>query len=317
MYFLVSALCLLALTASVADVSTASADDVCNERDETKSWTLVADKFGVKTLNKIMSGTPLLAFRGITDMDLHISQILAPFSNPDKSKDWVDLLRDMSVVDDVDMTTLGTQEKEEKEVDTDVDTDTVKKDHSAPFTTTDLVYQFYDLPWPVQDRDFIFKRRWIVDPSRREVVLEYVSVSEIEIENENEKGHQRYEQAFPQSQDSGAIRGESPLTRWVFRCIPSDIDANDSDDVDTNTNTDTDTDTSNNNKSSSSCARTHVDIQTLVDNKGRLPPFVVNLIQRSWPSKTLTALAALAGKKSVSEAVVQHARLVESGINKW
>lgn len=46
--------------------------------------------------------------------------------------------------------------------------------------------------------------------------------------------------------------------------------------------------------------KTRVEVEVHTDPKGRLPDWVVNLVQKSWPNKTLTALVERASQESVT-----------------
>jgi len=254
-------------------------DTTCVEEDR-ESWTLVSRSGGIDTLNKAMPNTPLLAFRVIGTFDNHISKVMTVFSDPDVAPKWVDLMRSMSVA-----YAPGTASASAAQQRPPVKDKAEGEGATARFSTSDYVYQYYDLPWPVADRDFVFERSWHVDADLRQVALEYVSVSE-------GKGGSTLAALFPDQaarRPAGTIRGESPLTKWVFRCVARGAD---------------------------SCARTYVDVQTLVDNKGSIPAAVVNLIQRSWPHKTLSGLLKLA-MAVPHGSTVHHQGAVDSGIHTW
>jgi hypothetical protein len=247
----------------------------------------VSQSGGIDTLKKAMPNTPLLAFRGIGTFDIHISKVMAVFSNPEVAPSWVDLMRSMSVA-----YAPGTFSASAAQQRPPVQG---KGTTAARFSTSDYAYQYYDLPWPVADRDFVFERSWHVDADMRQVALEYVSVSESKGEGKEQggvEGGSTFAALFPEhalQRPAGTIRGESPLTKWVFRCVARGAD---------------------------SCARTYVDVQILVDNKGSIPAAVVNLIQRSWPHKTLSGLLKLA-MAAPDGSTVHHQGVLDAGIHTW
>jgi hypothetical protein len=134
-----------------------------------------------------------------------------------------------------------------------------------------VLYQLYNFPWPVQDRDFVLKRRVIRNNDRQILSIYYNSV----------------EDARFASLES-AIRGETLDTFWGFRCM--DSEALDTDDV-SKTNIDEPHGHTKNN-----CGRTFIEVSTVVDLKGALPTWLVNQLQKQWPSKTIDSLVTLADK---------------------
>ena len=68
-----------------------------------EGWTLVSESKGqnkIKTFNKRIEDSPLIAFRGTTVMPLPIHQILTVLSEASVAKEWVDLLVRMEMVPD-------------------------------------------------------------------------------------------------------------------------------------------------------------------------------------------------------------------------
>lgn len=181
-------------------------------------WEYVGNHMNVDTYRKKMEKSKLMAFRGISVIPLHISELMGPFCNTSLSPQWIDML------------------KESKEF-------TVSnKEHQ-------IIYQLYDLPWPVTDRDFVLYRKYEYNNRKNYVTVSHHSVEDPRIPI-NPK----------------IIRAESPFTKWMFE-------------YDKKTK------------------KTTVTIETFVDNKGTLPSWLVNTLQKSWPSKTISALRKLAEDK--------------------
>ena len=86
----------------------------------------------------------------------------------------------------------------------------------------------------------------------------------------------------------GVIRAESPLTRWIFES-----------------------------RDSNEGVGTYVDVETLVDNKGSLPAWLVNMIQGSWPYKTLSALQKLSSQKERIASMKLNEAAEKIGVVKW
>jgi len=108
-------------------------------------WELISDKQGVRTWVSEVSGTPFVAVRGSTHLDFPIGHIAGAIIDNDKKPDWVDMLvRSTPVVSD----------------------------------GVTVVYDLYDLPWPVWDRDYVMQREVILRPEAHEVIVRYLSVED-------------------------------------------------------------------------------------------------------------------------------------------
>lgn len=107
---------------------------------------------------------------------------------------------------------------------------------------SDVQYASFDMPFPVQDRDFVYSFETSVSPEGDAVIIAVKSVEH---------------PAMPPAKTVG-VRGEIVRGRYVL--YPEGSDA------------------------------TRVIAEYLADPKGSLPSWLVNLVQRSWPLKTLESL---------------------------
>lgn len=107
-------------------------------------WTLLSDKDGVSTFSQEIPGTRLLGFRGESELPLHQSALVDTMLDANKARDWVDLLAESRVLENG--------------------------------ADTQVLYQRYDMAWPVADRDMVIRRTVQRDPEhgRVSVVIESV-----------------------------------------------------------------------------------------------------------------------------------------------
>ena len=250
-----------------------------------EGWTLVSESKGqykIKTYNKYIENSPLLAFRGVAVMPLPIHQILTVLSDASVAKEWVDLLVRMEMVTDpLSPSSADIQRKKTLDNEEDKNYEDFDKNDKEEETivTSEIVYQYYGLPLFVSDRDFVFNRSWSFTPSTKRVIVDYQSI-------EGMTHLFTAEDSWTKRKNKGVIRAESPLTRWIFESFGEDA--------------------------------TYVDVETLVDNKGSLPAWLVNLIQGSWPYKTLSALQKLSSQKERVSASMKLNQVAERvGVMNW
>ncbi|GAB5034643.1 polyketide cyclase dehydrase [Nannochloropsis oceanica] len=112
-----------------------------------------------------------IGLRGQALVDHHISEVLTVFLNTSLSTEWVSYL-----------------------------------DHAEELPTsqenTHIIYQFFDMPLPLSDREFLFERRVESDRKRKTVVAKYRSVEHAS-----------------KPQRKNVVRGETHNTFWKFRVL--------------------------------------------------------------------------------------------------
>ena len=251
-----------------------------------EGWTLVSKSKGqntIKTYNKHIENSPLMAFRGTTIMPLPIHQILTVLSEASVAKDWVDLLVRMEMVSDPLSPAASISKENSESNDSNEDEnhkDNEEKDNEGEevVVTSEIVYQYYRLPPLISDRDFVFNRSWSFTPSAKRVIVDYRSI-------EGMTDLFTAEDSWTKQDKKGVIRAESPLTRWIFESFGKDA--------------------------------TYVDVETLVDNKGSLPAWLVNMIQGSWPYKTLTALQKLSSQAERLKSMKLNEVAERVGVMNW
>lgn len=244
-------------------------------------WKYIGTQTGCQLFVKSVPGTDLLAFRGVASLDLHISEIIGPFSNISLSYDWIDMLKHIEAFP------FSASEKH----------DTSKNYY---FTRShDIVYQIIGLPWPLKSRELVLRRDWIFDEISKSITFHYESIDD---------------NRFPLTEKY--IRAISPHTLWKFTAIE-----NENNEHNEHTTPNKLTSFLQKLKSWDSnvkrffqqlikkdkgiveqinfkgTSKTKVEIECLVDSKGSIPAWFLNYMQRSWPAKTIGIFEQVARKQ--------------------
>ena len=107
-------------------------------------WTVVGVTDGVEVAQQSSKGSDLLSFRGETTTSVPIAKLAGLLQDDPKATEWVNL---MSVSDSLD-----------------------RIDEQSRY-----LYQVIDLPWPVQDRDYLLKRTVNIDVPNKVFTVSIVS----------------------------------------------------------------------------------------------------------------------------------------------
>ncbi len=184
-------------------------------------WEVINKAEGIVVSRSEVKGSPLVAFKGVAEVDASIAKILWVLIDNDHRKDWVDRL-------------LVSERLEE-----------INK-HEF------IVYQVFDVPIVMSKRDFVYRGKAIFRPKTGQVVLDMHSVK-----------HRR-------APKTAGVRADLINSRYVL------------------------TPTGNGSK-------TRVEVEIHTDPKGWVPTWIVNLIQKSWPLKTLRSLRRQVKKEFVKD----------------
>ncbi|CAM9125560.1 unnamed protein product, partial [Ectocarpus fasciculatus] len=131
---------------------------------------------GINTFKKEKSIDGLHSFRGTAVVDVHISLVLGSFCNVSEAVHWIDMLKSMT--------------KYSNEIES--------------TGSWDIIHQWFDLPWPVADRDLVMRRQWFIDHRYRNITVMYRSIVD------------------PRIPDiTGVIRAHSARTVWRFQAVPN------------------------------------------------------------------------------------------------
>lgn len=200
------------LTTVLAQVSEEEGEAEAEGEEE---WIFLGTFNNVKTYNKKIPGSKLLAFRGVILLDVHISHALGPFINVTQSLEWVSMLKSI-----VAYPLLPTQQteperqqkvrgvkrrkrrQENKYLENLGEKDNIEVDdshHDSDYIADDILYQVLSLPWPISSRDILLKREFQFEFSHREVTINYHSIED---------------ERVPITSDY--IRAISPHTMWRF-----------------------------------------------------------------------------------------------------
>eukprot|EP01031_Cornospumella_fuschlensis_P032575 gene32575-39387_t len=261
-----------------------------------KGWDFVGRFNGVDTfVRRADSSSPVLSFRGVAVLDVHISDCLGPFVNVTHSLEWISMLKSIE-----------------------------QWPHpTSSDPNVDVIYQVLNLPWPLAARDILLERRFSFQQALGQVTVSYRSTAHPQLPerplfirahsphtmwrftvvSEDEEGAEKRDAApvgvLPKKhmqllgllqKSLGKLRrGWSWLMRSVFRIQPSDgIKA-----------LPAAPQPSCGKRISSSSRRGHktlVEVESTVDSKGSIPVWFLNYMQRFWPASTLRTFEKMAQK---------------------
>lgn len=130
-------------------------------------WDVISTINGIEVSRK-MESSGLYAFRGEAIVDVHISKLVTLQKDESLGKEWVDMM---------------VFSKKIKEID----------------ANTTIIHQGYDIAWPVDDRDYVFRKELQYDASKKQVTVLLSSVEVAEVP--------------PQK---GYVRAFGERTFWLF-----------------------------------------------------------------------------------------------------
>lgn len=341
-YIAVIALCLFGNS-----IYFTSTDTILMAQQDIIEWDFIGTNSPamVDTYIRKVPGTKLFAFKGAVVLDHHIVEVLNTYANVHTTTDWVDLLKIMETLPVALVDEASNRERKGEEnknfmrgwlgklkrfttAPAKNTADRIGNNILAenPFqpTLSDVVYQYYQLPWPVAARDFLFRRTLRLYPKERSVTAQYVSVIDPRRPPVNLTSSSSSVPMQGRAISQSTIRAESPFTNWLFQdfdaycadmrtygdkgASAASTSTNDRDGDRTSSNPhrnsyfhdgkahtvalcrEAEVDTSA--ASSAACKtgaggrrrgggrRTYVEIEALVDNKGSLPAWFVNHVQR-------------------------------------
>ena len=149
----------------------ASAEGPAGGREEALAeagWEPVDEAQGVRVWRKEVPGSPVVAFRGEATLDVPVARLIGVMMDASRGPRWVELLAESTWL-------------------------------REPSETEAIIYNRYDSPWPLQDRDYVLHRVLEIDRASRVVTSTYRSVED---------------PAMPEQ--ACCIRGVSERTEWRF-----------------------------------------------------------------------------------------------------
>ncbi|MCW8141125.1 MAG: hypothetical protein KIT58_19670 [Planctomycetota bacterium] len=91
-------------------------------------WEHIAREQGVDVYRRAVSGSDLVAFKGVAEVEAPLTRVLWVLADNDRRTEWIDLCAESRVLERV-------------------------SDHES------VIYQRYALPWYLSDRDYVFRAR--------------------------------------------------------------------------------------------------------------------------------------------------------------
>ena len=117
----------------------------CEIKEIESEWEEVRCRNGIRVLSRDMPGSDIIAFRGDVTINADIGTIINVINDKSSRKEWVDRLLASS---------------------------TLKQDSSFE----SIEYTKISCPWPISDRDFVFRSTIYLDEERGRVVMDMSSV---------------------------------------------------------------------------------------------------------------------------------------------
>jgi len=182
-------------------------------------WIQVSDKNGIVVYKAKIDGTKIVGFRGETSIYASAEKLMHVLVDNNHRKDWVDRLKTSTVLE-----TVGPYEY--------------------------VIYQEFKLPWPLKNRDFVYRGKATRMKDGR-VVLVMKS------------------EAHPKAPKTVGVRAELINSRYTITPIGK--------------------------------YKSKLEVEIMSDPKGAIPKWLVNLIQKKWPHKTLMAIKTQVEKTYVKE----------------
>ena len=172
------------------------------------TWEEIDKGEGISVYRTVGQNSGIYGFRGETIISDSIGRIYDVLADRKRRKEWVDRLQSNSELEVV--------SPEER-----------------------IIYQVFGLPWPISDRDYVYRAKSTRDSSNR-VTVTLNSVT------------------HPKAPPSVGVRAHLHLSKYVLTPLGQ--------------------------------GKTKVEVEIHTDPKGSLPAWLVNLIQKSWPRKTLNGI---------------------------
>ncbi len=113
---------------------------------EDPAWKVISTTDGIVVSRRDVPDMPIHSFRGEAVVDVSIAHMVAVQRDPNKAREWVDLLHEI--------------------------------DHRMVSDTVAHIYMRYALSWPLQDRDYVAERAVSVDPDEKIYRISYRSLSD-------------------------------------------------------------------------------------------------------------------------------------------
>ena len=155
---------------ALSSASVAGEEDQAAPDSQYKNWELIANKDGIKTFQRD-TDQGLVGFRGETVVDASIEQIATILADMPSRKKWMDEV-------------VETRRVRMKDL-----YDRVEYNHTA-------------VPWPFQDRDFVYSAKVAVDTKEKTMTITMHSVEDADVPPKD-----------------GVVRGQMHLSRYFLKSL--------------------------------------------------------------------------------------------------
>jgi hypothetical protein len=110
-------------------------------------WQFNSESDGVKVYRKDIPGSPFVGFKGVKVVPANIYKVgeILLDEDPVVKKRWIDRMTDFRMIE-----------------------------RKSP--TLGITYSAYDLPWPLEDRDYVIESELVIDNANNQIVLKLKSV---------------------------------------------------------------------------------------------------------------------------------------------
>ncbi len=192
-----------------------------------QTWEKINEKDGIEVFRKYIKGRSVAAFGGKTIIEAPIEKVFWVISDNTTRKDWVDRLVVSEVIE-----------------------------NPGPFEK--VMYQEFSLPWPLSNREFIYRAS-----AKKVVKKESYRISMNDLSS------------HPNAPKIRGVKAEMVYGFYLLTRLGPN--------------------------------QTEVSVEILSDPHGLLPAWLVNVIQKNWPVKTLSGIS-----KQVKKPFVQMEQLPKS-----
>jgi hypothetical protein len=213
-----------------ADAPARDAKKYGKARAETQpKWEQFDEVDGIRMYRREVPGSDVVALRGEGFVAAPIARVATVLADRKRAPEWIDRLVETKVL-------------------------------RVVSETESVHWNRISTPFPLAERDFVFKTVVTTDPKQKKVIFSYHSVAD---------------PAAPQS--DRYVRGQFRQGR--FELTMAHIKKPDG----------------------SKVRGTIVLAEVLVDPKGAVPTWIVNMVQKSWPHKTISALRQQVAKQDIKD----------------
>ena len=139
-------------------------------------WKMIGVFKGVETYVKTVPHSKLHAMRGVTTLDMHISDAMSHFYDVRLAHEWIEML------DEIREYSYPPPDSEQRASRASEQYQSLKLKEMHPLTEdlvfSDVVYEIMKLPWPIAPRDILLKRDWTYDLRNKTVTVRYASLDD-------------------------------------------------------------------------------------------------------------------------------------------